>query len=380
MHFALTNAATMLVNAAAAAPAGPGKEATFWLPRQASTIAPGVDWMFMAITYVSYFFFVLVVALMVLFVIRYRQRGREVYARGPSHHTPLEVTWTIIPLIICVFIFFGGFKGYLEIATPPANSYQIDVIAKQWSWTFKYPNGAIADDLYVPAGKPVKLVMRSDDVLHSLYIPDFRVKKDVVPARYNVLWFQANEPTGKDAEGNDNFHILYCTEYCGKDHSRMNRKVIVLPEADFKLWEEKQARWLDDIPEDELYYKAGPILYARCSSCHSIDGAPGTGPSWGPYNGMPNLWERTVQGMTKFTDGTSLKDLVGPGKEYNTPEDYLTASILRPNDHVVAGYAPGMPTFQGQIDSKGMRALIDFIKKIDEFDAKGKWKKAPPAQ
>jgi cytochrome c oxidase subunit 2 len=363
-----------LLNTLATAPAS---GATFWLPRAGSTTAENVDFMFMAITYLSYFFFVLVVALMVIFVLRYRQRGNEVkvYADAAEHNTPLEVTWTVIPVLIVVVIFFGGFKGYLTLQTPPANSYQIDVVAKQWSWTFKYPNGAIADDLYVPVDRPVKLVMRSDDVLHSLYIPDFRVKKDVVPARYNVLWFQATQATQLDEKGEPgDFHHLYCTEYCGKDHSRMNRRVIVLNENDFRDWETQQARWIDDVKDEDLYSVAGPKLYPRCASCHSIDGTPSTGPSWGPHDGLPSIWERTEKGLTTVDKGKKLSDLIGPGKEYGTPEDYLRQSILNPNKHIVDGFAAGMPTFQGQLKPRELDALIGMMKRINEFDSKGKWK------
>lgn len=368
-----------LATAASASGAAPGHNG-FWLPRSASTTAPNVDFVFMGITYVCYFFFVLVVALMVLFVVRYRQKGNKVvvYADASEHNTPLEVTWTIIPVVIVVAIFFAGFKGYLTLATPPANSYQIDVIAKQWSWTFKYPNGAISDDLVVPVDRPVKLVMRSDDVLHSLYIPDFRVKKDVVPARYNVLWFQATQSTTLDKDGEPaDFHRLFCTEYCGKDHSRMNRRVVVLNEADFTLWENEQARWLVKIPDEELYFKAGPKLYARCSSCHTLDGTPSTGPSWGPYNGLPAIWERTEKGLTKV-NGKPLSEIIGPGKEFEDAKGYIRNSILQPNHYIVDGFAPGMPTFQGQLDDRALDALMGFMQRLNEFDSKGKFK-APAA-
>ncbi|MFN9076116.1 MAG: cytochrome c oxidase subunit II, partial [bacterium] len=221
------------------------KSDDFWMPVGASNFAAEVDWVFHFINYINYFFFVLVVGIMVYFVWKYRQKGREVYARGPNHNLPLELGWTILPTIIVVVIFFFGFKGYVSMRTVPADAYQIDVTAQQWSWQFKYPNGATSPDLYVPAGKPVKLVMRSNDVLHSLYIPDFRVKQDVVPGRYTTLWFQADQPT----EG-DKFHWLFCTEFCGVGHSNMNRKVYVLPEGDFDSWVVEQGRWLDKIPED----------------------------------------------------------------------------------------------------------------------------------
>ena len=328
---------------------------TFWLPEGASTFAEQNDWVFNFINYINYFFFFLVVGLMFYFVWKYRQKGREVYARGPSHNTLLELGWTILPTIIVVVIFFMGFRGFVSMKAAPANAYQIDVTALRYGWVFKYPNGATSEDLYVPAGKPVKLVMRSQDVLHSLYIRDFRVKQDVVPGRYTTMWFQADTPT---AEGK--FHHLFCTEFCGVGHSNMNRKVYVLAEADFNQWLTDQSQWLDKIGDDELYFKAGPKLYARCQQCHSLDGTAGIGPTWkgivDRVKGYPN---------------------VGDGKQYPTFEDYVRSSILVPGEYVVPGFANAMPTFKGQLNDRGIDAVIGFMKHLDEFDPKtGKYLKA----
>lgn len=340
---------------------------TFWLPEGASTFASENDWVFNFINYINYFFFFLVVGLMFYFVWKYRQKGREVYARGPSHNTVLELGWTILPTLIVVVIFFMGFRGFVSMKSVPANAYQIDVTALRWSWVFKYPNGATSEDLYIPAGKPVKLVMRSEDVLHSLYIRDFRVKQDVVPGRYTTMWFQADTPT----EG-DKFHWLFCTEFCGRDHSNMNRKVYVLNEMDFANWVVEQGRWLDKIAPEELYSKAGPKLFARCAGCHTLDGKAGTGPSWGNYDGSGNIWERTSKsGSAHKVGGKSVSDLIGNGKQYETPEGYLRASILNPNEHIVDGFGPAMPTFKGQLNDKAIDALIGMMKHLDEFDAKG---------
>ena len=356
-------------------PGLPNTPKTFWLPEGASTIASEIDWIFNFINYINYFFFFLVVSIMLYFVWKYRQKGRDVYARGPSHHLMLELGWTILPTIIVVVIFFMGFRGFIDMRVPPANSYQIDVTAQRFAWSFKYPNGAVSNDLFVPAGQPVKLIMRSEDVLHSLFIRDFRVKQDVVPGRFATLWFQADQPT----EG-DEFHWIFCTEFCGTGHSLMSSKCFVLPEADFKEWETEQARWLDKIPAEELYFKAGPKLFARCASCHTLDGKLGTGPSWGNYDGTGNVWERNQVGTSRKVDGgKALSDFIGPGKQYETPEGYLRASILNPGEHLSDPYGNAMPTFRGQITDKGIDALIGFMKHLDEFDAKGVWLKAPPA-
>lgn len=342
---------------------------SFWLPEGASTFAEQNDWVFHFINYINYFFFFLVVGLTVYFTWKYRQRGREVYARGPSHNTLLELGWTILPTLLVVVIFFMGFRGFASMKSVPANAYQIDVTALRYGWVFKYPNGATSEDLYVPAGKPVKLVMRSEDVLHSLYIRDFRVKQDVVPGRYTTLWFQADTPT----EG-DKFHHLFCTEFCGVGHSNMNRKVFVLNETDFSSWVTEQGRWLDKIAPEELYFKAGPKLYARCAGCHTLDGKPGTGPSWGNYDGSGNVWQRSnAANSTHKVDGKPISDLIGTGKAFENAQSYLRNSILNPNEHIVEGFGPAMPTFRGQLNDKAIDALIGMMQHLDEFDAKGNW-------
>jgi cytochrome c oxidase subunit 2 len=357
------------------------KSDDFWMPVGASNFAAEVDWVFHFINYINYFFFVLVVGIMCYFVWKYRQKGREVYARGPSHNMPLELGWTILPTIIVVVIFFIGFKGYVSMRTVPADAYQIDVTAQQWSWQFKYPNGATSPDLYVPAGKPVKLVMRSNDVLHSLYIPDFRVKQDVVPGRYTTMWFQADEATGEEK-----FHRLYCTEYCGKDHSRMNQRVFVLGEVQFNDWVTKQGRWLEELAQKNpgdpaiLWKVGGPRLYARCASCHTLDGTTGTGPSWGNYDGSGDVWDRIqAKAVHKVDGGKPIQEFIGEGKQYATPEAYLRASILNPGEHIVDGYGNVMPTFKGQLRDSEIDVLIDMMKNLKDedgkpnFDAKGKF-------
>lgn len=369
----MTNLIPTLLMQSSATPgaAQPVTPKTFWLPEGASTFSRQNDWVFDFINYINYFFFFLVVGIMLYFVWKYRQKGREVYARGPSHNTVLELGWTILPTIIVVIIFFMGFRGFTQMKVAPANAYQIDVVASRWNWVFKYPNGATSDDLYIPAGKPVNLVMRSEDVLHSLFIRDFRVKQDVVPGRYTSLWFQADNPT----EG-EKFHWLFCTEFCGKDHSNMNRKVFVLNESDFASWVIEQGRWLDKIPAEELYFKAGPKIFARCASCHTLDGKASTGPSWGNYDGSGNIWKRSNDPNTAHkVDGKPLSELIGVGKQYENAKSYLRNSILNPNEHLVDPFGPAMPTFRGQLNDKAIDAVIGMMEHLDEFDTKAPFAK-----
>lgn len=334
---------------------------TLWQPPQASTTAHVVDGVWDFINYLCYFFFVLVVALMVAFVVKYRhRRGAAFRSDYPHHNTPLELAWSIIPTFIVIGLFWVGFKGYLDVSTAPKNAMDIQVTAQKWAWNFTYPNGAQSADqqLYIPADRPVRLVMRSSDVLHSLFIPDFRVKKDVVPGRYTYLWFETRfitggpDPAQKDIMAGPGFN-LFCTEYCGTGHSNMNRKVYVLNGLDFDDWMVKQGQWLDEISEENLVTQAGPRLFARCSQCHSLDGSPGIGPTW------KGLYER-VQSYPN----------VGPGKKYETAEDYIRSSIYSPGEYVVPTFANAMPTFKGQISDRGVDALIGYMKHLDEFDPK----------
>lgn len=341
------------------------RPATFWLPEQASTVAPGIDFLFDLINAICYFFFALIVVLMAYFVIRYRRspQNHAGNAGGPTHNTVLELTWTIVPLIIVVVIFFLGFRGYMESNTVPRNAYEIQVTARQWDWMFQYPNGARSDDLYIPAGRPVKLVMRSVDVIHSLFIPDFRVKNDVVPGRYTYAWLEAPTPTGMQRG-----HWLFCTEYCGDEHSNMNKKVYVLPQEEFDLEIERLARWMDPIADEDLYSLAGPRIYRQCAQCHSLDGKVGIGPSW------QGAWERAQAGTTPFVDGSTLADHMGPGKTYGTPEDYIRESIINPGRHLVTPFGNNMPTFRTLLTDRGIDAIIGMLKRLDEFNADGSWK------
>lgn len=375
----IPSALAMLSSALAADPT-PILGDDFWLPPPASTYAAGLDQMFTFINWLCYFFFAIIAVLMVIFAVKYRApRGHSFRTDGPTHHLPMELTWLVIPLILVVVIFWLGFagsrplgvEGYVGLVTTPSNAYEIQAIAKKWSWIFKYPNGVMSDDLYIPAGEPVQMRLRSEDVLHSFYIPNFRIKRDCVPERYGFIWFQADEPTG-----HARYHHLFCAEYCGTGHSNMNRKVFVLARPDFDAWLAKEATWLDRIPEEELYFKAGPKLYARCQTCHSLDGTRLTGPSW------KGIFDRLSDGSGRFLDGKTYRDLIGPGKEFATPEDYIRASILDPASHVVDTYSPtGMPTFKGQLDARAIDALIGMMKHLDEFDPKtGKWLKAGAEQ
>ena len=308
----------------------------FFLPEGASTATQGVDRMFGLIFYISLFFFVLIVAFMVFFVLKYRRRGNDVTVEdSPNDHKGLELTWSIIPLIIVVIIFWMGFRGYMTLSVVPTDAYEVLVTGQKWSWKFTYPNGYEDKDLHVPAGRSVRLVMRSEDVLHSLYIPAFRLKKDLVPGRYTKAWFEAKGP---------GVHNIYCAEYCGTSHSNMTAKVIVTSQADFDTWLEISGGFLDKLPPAEAGQRVSEIQ--GCVQCHTTDGTKKIGPS---YLGL-------------FGSTRSLKD----GSTVVADEDYIRESILDPMAKIAAGYDPVMPTFQGRISDREITVIIEYLKTLSE--------------
>jgi cytochrome c oxidase subunit 2 len=310
-----------------------GQDSSFWMPPQVSTVARNVDWLFQFILGISVFFFLLIVILMVVFVVRYRRReGREAEA-SPSHNMALELTWSAIPLVLVVVIFFFGFRGFLDMATPPANAYEILVDGQRWNWTFTYPNGYADADLHVPVDRPIRLVMTSADVIHSLYVPAFRIKADLVPGRYAKAWFEATEPGEYD---------LFCAEYCGTSHSDMLAQVVVHPVGEFEIWLDRASDFLETMSPAE----AGRKLYQvrGCQQCHSVDGTGKTGPTLLGVFGHSQL----------LSDGSSVV----------ADENYIRESILEPAARVVAGYEPVMPTYQGRIKDEEITAMIEYLKSL----------------
>jgi len=309
---------------------------SFWMPEEGSTLAPEVDKIFYFIFWISLFFFVLIVGLMIIFVIRYRRRSDdEEPEQTPSHNMRLEMTWTLIPLVLVIVMFIVGFRAYLRISLTPRDAYEVLVTAQKWSWQFTYPNGYVDGELHVPADKPVRLVMRSEDVIHSFYVPDFRIKKDVVPGRYTKTWFTAPVP-GE--------HAVLCAEYCGTGHSDMASRVIVQSPEDFDRWLEQASDFLDKLPPAE----AGQRLTKSrgCVQCHSADGSVGVGPSF----------------LGIFGEETTLRE----GGSVRVDEDYLRESILDPQAKVVAGFEPVMPTFQGRLSDREITVIIEYIKSLGE--------------
>lgn len=308
------------------------KLGSLFLPPAKSTIAGDVDALFGFITITSLIIFAGILLAMILFIVKYKRKSENDVTSLNDHNNTLEVVWSIIPVFLIVYVFYWGFTDFLRLKQAPDDAYEIQVIGQKWNWAFKYANGNTSpNELHVPAGRPVKLVMQSRDVLHSFYVPDYRIKHDVIPNRYTTVWFEAIEP-GES--------IIFCTEYCGTSHSDMIAKVIVHSSEDFDKWLKESGGRPADMPLAEygkqLYTKSG------CQTCHSLDGSNLVGPS---YKGI-------FGSNRPFADGTSAV----------ADENYLRTSILEPNSKVVAGFAPVMPTYQGILSDDDISAIIEFIK------------------
>ncbi len=307
-----------------------------WLPEAASTVAGEVDALFYFIFYASLFFFVLVTSAMVYFAIRYRKRGKRVLTSSISHNTALEVTWTVIPTILVFVIFIWGFKDFLNLHVVPRGATEIKVTGQKWFWSFDYPEGlSVVNELTVPVNKPIKLLMASKDVIHSFYVPSFRVKMDVVPNRYSIIWFEATQ-TGE--------YNLFCTEFCGKGHSEMIGKVNVVTEEEYEDWLLENADPSEGLTMEEF----GAKLYKSkaCVTCHTIDGTASQGPS------LLGIYGKNEQ----LTDGSSVL----------VDENYLRESFLNPAAKIVKGYQPVMPPYQGLLNDKEVDALIAYIKSLSQ--------------
>jgi cytochrome c oxidase subunit II len=314
---------------------------SFLLPPSSSTIAPEVDTLFYTILGVSIFFFVIVISLAIFFTLKYRRRGQANLNIQSDHNTSLEIVWTVIPLIIVMIIFVMGFRVYLKQYVAPKDAIEIKVTAQRWTWNFSYPNGTNGNELVVPVGKPVKLLMSSVDVIHGFYIPDFRIKQDVLPNRYTTVWFEAPDP-GE--------HIITCTQYCGLGHSAMMSKVRVLSQNEYAKWLAISASGPAPGVSPEKY---GESLYKSkgCVSCHTIDGTASVGPTF------KNLY------------GTKVA--LESDKVMTVDENYIRTCILEPDKIRVKGFPPVMPTFQGTLNDKDIDAIIAFIKSMSEESGEG---------
>lgn len=304
------------------------------LPERASVMAGKVDALALFLLAVTVFFTLLVLVLVAYFALRYRRRSDDFESPNPPAvptNVMLEVTWTAIPLLIVTVIFVWGASLYVEQSQPPPEAMEIHVLGKQWMWKIQHPDGRREmNELTVPAGRPVKLVMTSQDVIHSFGIPAFRITQDVLPGRYSYEWFEADRP--------GEYH-LFCREYCGTQHSGMVGTVHVLKPADYE-------RWLAGGPGDvETPAAAGERLFQQffCAQCHGQRGPT-----------LAGVYGGRVVVLTAGGEQTVTAD-----------ENYLRESILAPRAKIVKGF-PGelMPTYQGQLSEEQLGQLIAYIKSL----------------
>jgi cytochrome c oxidase subunit II len=305
---------------------------------EASLASHDVDAVFIFITVIAGFFFILTQGLLIYFAMRYRKKKGAPEAVTPyiTGNQALEVIWILIPSILLVAIFAYGLMIFVKMRTPLAGAAEIQVTASQFQWLFKYPDGRTSlNELRLAEGKPVKLTMTSGDVLHGLFIPDYRQKQDLIPGRYTYLWLLPKKVGSFD---------IYCSQYCGTGHSLMRATLIVMPEPEYQAWaqgELQKQKASAQAPEGK-----GKAIFesSGCGGCHSIDGTPKVGPT------LKGLYGSTVE--------------LADGKKVKADDEYLRESIEEPNEQVVKGYQPIMPTFRGTLKPDDIAALVVYMKTL----------------
>lgn len=303
----------------------------------ASNIAERVDMAFLVILSISVVLLVVITFAMVYFVIRYSRR-RNPKPSQVSGNLLLETIWTVVPTILALVMFYYGWHGFQLMRDVPKDTMLVKVTARMWSWLFEYDNGKSTDTLYVPLDRPVKLALSSQDVIHSLYVPAFRIKEDAVPGLETHLWFTPTVPGSFD---------LFCTEYCGLRHASMLSKVVVMPVDEFEAWYEREEPGVSEVTQEE---KVGlQLIQAKgCIACHSTDGTHIVGP--------------TFKGI--FGNRTTV--IVGEmEREIVVDEEYLRRSIIDPGAEVVKGYQPVMPPMAGMLTAEELEEIIRYLKGLE---------------
>jgi cytochrome c oxidase subunit II len=304
-------------------------------PQTASTTASSVDALYFFLVAVAAFFSILIFGLIFFFAIRHRRRAAREVPEEVRGGLTLEIIWSVIPLGLVMVMFAWGASVYLEIARPPDNALPVYVVGKQWMWKTQHLGGQREiNELHVPVGRPVRLTMTSEDVIHSFFVPDFRVKWDVLPGRYTTVWFNPTK-TGR--------FRLFCAEYCGTNHSGMIGWVHVMEPAAFETW-------LSGGAVSGSLASSGEKLFQdlACGNCHRSD-QPGRGPDLTGLFGKPVL---LADGRTVLAD-----------------EAYIRQSIVNPGAQIAAGFQPIMPTFQGLVTEEGLLQLIEYVKSLSRQPA-----------
>jgi cytochrome c oxidase subunit II len=303
-----------------------------FIPDSASTLSWKVDALFFYLSGVTAFFTLLISAVLIFFVIRYRRRTPYEIPRPVAGSHKLETLWTIIPFIISMTIFGWSARVYYEQYRPPQHAVEIYVVGKQWMWKIQHSTGQREiNELHVPVGRKIKLIMTTEDVIHDFFVPAFRMKSDVVPGKYTTLWFEATKP---------GTYRFFCAEYCGMNHSGMIGQVIPMEPREFDNWLSGNAgNTTPAVAGQQLYQSLG------CVSCHGENGEGGRGPA------LAGVFGRQIQ--------------LANNQTVRADEGYIRESIINPHAKLVAGFGPIMPTFQGQVSEDQLMQLLAFIKSLN---------------
>ncbi len=308
---------------------------------QASNFVESVDNIFILILGISFFFLIGLTVVMLVFIYKYNKKRNPVATQFEGSIS-LEILWTVIPLGLTLIMFYYGWAGWTPMNKPPKDSYEITVVGRMWNFTFEYNNGRRTDTLFLPKDRPVKLNLVALDVLHSLYIPAFRIKKDMVPGRENnFMWFEPQR------EGT---YELFCAEYCGLQHSYMYSYVKVLNDSAFNAWISDTTQVAQATENVESPAATGKRIMQNigCFACHSVDGSRLVGPSF------KGIWGET---QTVVTDGTT--------RQITVDEEYIHRSIYEPNADVVQGFTKGlMVSYQGQLSDDDVSNIIEYLKTL----------------
>ena len=300
-----------------------------FIPESASTYSGDVDALYFYISGVTVFFTLLISFVIIFFVIKYRRRNPFEIPRPIEGSMKLETLWSVIPLLIAMSIFFWGAKVYFNQYRPPKNAIEVYVVGKQWMWKFQHATGQREiNELHIPVGRKIKLIMATEDVIHDVFVPAFRIKADVVPGRYTTEWFEATKP--------GRYHF-FCAEYCGMNHSGMGGYVVVMEPTEFENWLSGNTNQMSPAAAGQQMFES-----LGCASCHGANAEGGRGPALlGVYGSNVVL-----------NNGQSLK----------ADEAYVRESILNPQAKIVTGFGPIMPSFQGQLSEEQLLQLVAYIK------------------
>ena len=302
-----------------------------FIPESASTYSGDVDALYFYISGVTVFFTLLISFVIIFFVIKYRRRNPFEIPRPIEGSTKLETLWSVIPLLISMTIFFWGAKVYFAQYRPPKNAVEVYVVGKQWMWKFQHATGQREiNELHIPVGRKIRLIMATEDVIHDVFVPAFRIKADVVPGRYTTEWFEATKP--------GRYHF-FCAEYCGMNHSGMGGYVVVMEPTEFENWLSGNANQMSPAAAGQQMFKS-----LGCASCHGANAEGGRGPAL----------------LGVYGNNVTLNN----GPAVRADEGYVRESILNPQAKIVNGFGPIMPSFQGQLSEEQLLQLVAYVKSL----------------